>query len=171
MSTPFLGQLLLASFNFPPKGYALCNGQLMAINQNQALFSLLGTTFGGNGVQSYGLPNLQGRTPIGVGSGGGNNIGDGEVGGVESVTLLAANVPPHIHALNASGAAASSDKPTGGALLAGQGANDFTAATALGSMNAGTVSTVGGSQPHENRQPFLVMTWCIALSGIFPSRN
>jgi microcystin-dependent protein len=171
MSTPFLGQLLLASFNFPPKGYAVCNGQLMAINQNQALFSILGTTFGGNGVQSFGLPNLQGRTPVGVGVGGGNNIAWGEVAGVESVLLLASNVPPHSHALNASGAVASSDKPAGGALLAGQGANAFTAATGLGSMNAGTVSTVGGSLPHENRQPFLVMTWCIALSGIFPSRN
>jgi microcystin-dependent protein len=167
MGTPFMGQLLLASFNFAPKGYAQANGQLLPINANQALFSVLGTTFGGNGIQNFALPNLQGRTPVGVG----NGIGYGEVGGVESVTLQSSQVPPHVHILNASGAAASGGRPATGDLLAGQGANAYVAATSLGSMSAATVSTVGGSQPHENRQPYLVMCWCIALTGIFPTRN
>jgi microcystin-dependent protein len=167
MSQPFVAQLMLASFNFAPKGWAMANGQLLPINQNQALFSLIGTTFGGNGIQNFALPNLQGRTSVGVGSG----INYGEVAGVESVTLLSVNVPPHIHALNASGAMASSARPAAGDLLASQGASVYAPAASLGAMNAASVSTVGGSQPHENRQPFLVMNWCIALQGIFPSRN
>jgi microcystin-dependent protein len=167
MGTPYIAQLILTSFSFAPKGYAQANGQVLPINQNQALFSLIGTTFGGNGIQTFALPNLQGRTPVGVG----NGIAYGEVGGVESVTLLSIHVPPHLHALNASGAAATIQKPNAGSLLAGQGGNDFTGAASLGSMSASTVSTVGGSQPHENRQPFLVLNWCIALQGIFPSRN
>jgi len=167
MSQPFIAQLMLASFNFPPKGWAQANGQILAINQNQALFSLVGTTYGGNGIQTFALPNLQGRTPVGVG----NGINYGEVSGVESVTLLSVNVPPHVHSLNASGAAASTGRPAAGDMLAGGGSNNYIAASSLGSMSAATVSTVGGSQPHENRQPYLVMNWCIALFGIFPSRN
>jgi microcystin-dependent protein len=167
MSQPFIAQLMLASFNYAPKGWAQANGQLMAINQNQALFSLVGTTYGGNGIQNFALPNLQGRTPVGVG----NGINYGEVAGVESVTLLSVNVPPHAHAFNASGAGASNPRPAAGDMLAGQGSSNYIAASGLGSMSAGSVSTVGGSQPHENRQPYLVMNWCIALSGIFPSRN
>src|SRR5580658_4731293 len=167
MSQPFIAQLMLASFNFAPKGWAQANGQLMPINQNQALFSLVGTTYGGNGVQNFALPNLQGRTPVGVSSG----INYGEIAGVESVTVLSANVPPHTHQFNASGAAASDTRPTAGVLLADQGASDFVGPTGLAAMSAATVSTIGGSQPHENRQPFLVMTWCIALTGIFPSRS
>jgi microcystin-dependent protein len=167
MGTPFVAQLMLTSFNFAPTGWALANGQLLPINQNQALFSLLGTTFGGNGVQNFALPNLQGRTSVGVSSG----IGYGEIGGVESVTVLSTQVPPHTHQLNASGAGASDARPTAGAMLAGQGASDFVGPTGLAAMSAASISTVGGSQPHENRQPFLVMTWCIALQGIFPSRN
>jgi microcystin-dependent protein len=167
MSSPFIAQLMLVSFNFAPKGWAQANGQLLPINQNQALFSLVGTTYGGNGIQNFGLPNLQGRTPVGVG----NGINYGEVSGVESVTLLSVNAPPHVHAFNASGAGASTGRLAAGDMLAGQGSNNFVAASGLGAMNAGTVSTVGGSQPHENRQPYLVMNWIIALSGIFPSRN
>jgi microcystin-dependent protein len=167
MSQPFIAQLLLASFNFAPKGWALANGQLLPINQNQALFSLVGTTFGGNGTQNFALPNLQGRTPVGVG----NGINYGDIAGVESVTILSVNVPPHIHSLNASGAAASGARPAAGGMLGSQGASVFVGPTSLGAMSAATVSTVGGNQPHENRQPYLVMTWCIALQGIFPSRN
>jgi microcystin-dependent protein len=169
MSTPFLAQLMLVSFNFAPKGWALANGQLLPINQNQAIFALVGTTYGGNGVQNFALPNLQGRTPVGVG--GPNSIGYGEMAGVESVTLLSTNVPPHTHTLNASGASASSSRLAAGDLLAGQGSINFAPAASLGSMSAATVSTVGGSQPHENRQPYLVLCWCIALAGIFPSQN
>ena len=167
MSQPFLAQLMLASFSYAPKGWALANGQLMPINQNQALFSLIGTTYGGNGIQTFALPNLQGRTPVGVG----NGINYGEIAGVESVTLLSVNVPPHIHAFNASGAAASVTKPVAGDSIASQGANVYALPASFGSMSAASVSAVNGSQPHENRQPFLVMNWCIALSGIFPSRN
>jgi microcystin-dependent protein len=167
MSQPFIAQLMLVSFNFAPKGWAQANGQLLPINQNQALFSLVGTTYGGNGIQTFALPNLQGRTAVGVG----NGINYGEVAGVESVALLSSQVPPHTHTLNASGAAASSTKPAAGDMLAGGGSSNFAAAAGLGSMSAATVSTVGGGQPHENRQPYLVMCWCIALQGIFPSRN
>jgi microcystin-dependent protein len=167
MSQPFVAQLMLASFNFAPKGWAQANGQLMPINQNQALFSLVGTTYGGDGIQTFALPNLQGRTPVGVGAG----INYGEVSGVESVTILSVNVPPHTHQLDASGAVASGARPAAGDLLGSQGGNVFAGPTSLGAMSAATISTVGGNQPHENRQPYLVMNWCIALQGIFPSRS
>jgi microcystin-dependent protein len=166
MSTPYLGQLLLASFNYAPKGFALCNGQTMAINQNTALFSLLGTTYGGNGVQTFALPNLQGRTPVGVG----NGIIYGEISGEDSHTLLSSEVPTHTHQLQANSTGASSARPEG-SILAGGGANFYTGAANLVAMNAATLPSVGGSQSHENRQPFLVMTWCIALTGIFPTRS
>lgn len=165
MSTPYLGQLMLASFNFAPKGWFLCNGQTMAINQYQALFSLLGTTFGGNGVQTFQLPNLQGRTPVGVG----NAVNYGEVSGTESVTLLSSTVPIHTHPLMAGGGA-NEAKPNS-SILAGGGAAFFTGAANLTAMNSAILSHYGGSLPHENRQPFLVMNWCIAYTGIFPTRN
>jgi microcystin-dependent protein len=172
MSQPFIAQLMLCGFNFAPKGWAQANGQLLSINQNQALFSLIGTTYGGNGIQTFALPNLQGRTPVGVGTPiGWGGVSYGEVGGFESVTLTSATVPPHTHQLNASGAAATGPRAAANDMLAGQGSNNFVAAATLGSMSAATISTVGGSQPHENRQPFLVMNWVIALVGIFPSRN
>jgi microcystin-dependent protein len=163
--TPYVGQLLLASFNFAPRGWFLCNGQTLAINSNQALFSLIGTTFGGNGTQTFQLPNLQGRTAAGVG----NAIAYGEVSGEESHTLLAAEVPIHTHLLQA-GAQANQAKPNG-AILAGLGANFYTGAANLTAMNPAVLSHYGSSLPHENRQPFLVMNWCIAYNGIFPSRN
>jgi microcystin-dependent protein len=165
MSQPYIGQLLLAAFNYAPKGYALCNGTTVAINSNQALFSLLGTTFGGNGVQTFALPNLQGRTPVGVGSG----IIYGEMSGEETHTLLSSEVPTHSHQLQAN-TTASTAKPNGG-ILAGSGANFYTGAASLVAMNAATLPSAGGSQSHENRQPYLVMNWCIALTGIFPTRN
>jgi microcystin-dependent protein len=168
MSTPYLGQLLLASFNYAPKGYAMCNGQLMAINQNQALFSLLGTTYGGNGIQNFGLPNLQGRTPLGAGSG----IVLGQSGGQDAHTLVAAEVPSHVHALQATTTAATASTPGGNLLANTSGAATlYAVASALAPMNAATIANAGGSQPHENRQPFLAMNWCIALAGIFPSQN
>jgi microcystin-dependent protein len=163
--TPFLGQLMLASFNFAPQGWFLCNGQTLAINSYQALFSLLGTTFGGNGVQTFQLPNLQGRTPVGVG----NAINYGQVSGEEQHTLLSTEVPIHTHPLQA-GAGANEAKPNG-SILASGGASFFTGAANLTAMNSAILSQFGGSQSHENRQPFLVMNWCIAYSGIFPSRN
>src|SRR5580698_9168198 len=143
MSQPYMGQLMLASFNFPPKGWALCNGQLMPISQNQALFSLLGTTFGGNGIQTFALPNLQGATPVGVG----NGIAAGEVGGQASHTLTAAEVPLHTHVLNSVSPATSGKVDlAGGVFLAGSGAIDFAPASNLVALNAGTLTPVGGSQ-------------------------
>lgn len=165
MSTPFLGQLMLASWNYANTGYTMCNGQLMGINQNTALFALLGTTFGGDGIRTFALPNLQGRTPVGVS----NDIQWGQIAGEESYTLQISEVPTHTHALQAA-SGANLTKP-GGALVAGGGANLFTAASNLSAMNPGTISDSGGSQPHENRQPYLVMNWLIALSGIFPTRG
>jgi len=168
MSEPFLAQLMLASFNFAPKGFATCNGQLLAINSNQALFSLLGTTYGGDGRTTFGLPNLQGRTPVGQGSG----IVLGQTAGQETHTLIQGEVPQHFHQLTGSGAAASSGNPSGSIFASTSGnTTPYASASGLVPLNPQSISTYGGSQPHENRQPYLVMTWCIALQGIFPSRN
>ena len=169
MSTPFLGQLMLASWNFANKGFALCNGQLLPINQNQALFSLFGTTYGGDGRVNFGLPNLQGRTPMSFG----NGFNLGQVDGEEFHTLVANEVPTHTHTLQGTTTAASAAKPPTGNLLAATSgaATLYAGASSLQPMNAATISFVGGSQPHENRQPFLVMNWLVALQGIFPSQN
>jgi microcystin-dependent protein len=168
MSQPYVGQLMLASFNFAPKGYAMCNGQTMAINQNTALFSLLGTTYGGNGVQTFALPNLQGRTPVGVSS----NIVWGEVSGQESHTLISSEVPAHTHQLEGTIAGATTANPAGAIFAAPTGnLKPYAGASSLAAMSSSSIATVGGGQPHENRQPFLVMNWVIALTGIFPSRS
>lgn len=165
MSVPFLGQLMPVSFNFAPKGWAQCNGSILAINQNSALFALLGTTYGGNGTQTFALPNLQGRTPISFG----NGFSQGQTGGEEFHTLIANEVPTHNHQIVAI-TTASGDTPLN-AYLAGGGAAVFNSFSGGTSMNPATLSNYGGSQPHENRQPFLVMNWVIALSGLFPSRS
>ena len=170
MSEPFLGQLMLVSFNFAPKGFAMCNGQLLPINQDQALFSLLGTTYGGNGVQTFGLPNLQGRTPIGYASNG--SVALGQVSGEESHTLLLNEVPSHTHQLQGTTTAASTPNPVGNVFGTTAGnLLSYAGASGLQAMNQASIGNNGGSQPHENRQPFLVMNWCIALQGIFPSRS
>jgi microcystin-dependent protein len=161
---------MLAAFSFAPKGWAQCNGQTMAINQNQALFSLLGTTYGGNGIQTFALPNLQGQTPIGFGNSSSGYYTLGQTGGAASHTLTVTEVPIHTHNAFATAVAGNTDTP-GGALLAGGGPSIFGGMTSLAAMNAAMLSPFGGSQPHENRQPYLVMNWVISLSGIFPSRN
>lgn len=166
MSTPYLGQLMLASWGFAAKGWAQCNGQLLAINQNTALFSLLGTYYGGDGRTNFALPNLQGRTPIGIGSG----YSIGQPGGEASHTLSAAEVPTHNHSVNAAASGANSTSPSA-SLLSGGGAAVFVQATNLTAMNSASIAPFGGSQPHENRQPYLVLNWCIALQGIFPTQN
>jgi microcystin-dependent protein len=166
MASPFIGQLMLASWSYAAKGWALSNGQLLPINQNQALFSLLGTYYGGDGRTTFALPNLQGRIPIGTG----NGYSIGNPGGEAAHTLTAAEVPTHSHTVNAAGTGANSTSP-GGALLGGGGGAAFVAPNSLAAMNSSVISPFGGSQPHENRQPFLVMNWCIALQGIFPSQN
>jgi microcystin-dependent protein len=156
------------SFGFAPKGWALCNGQLLPINQNQALFSLLGTMFGGNGQTTFGLPNLQGNVPIHNGKG----FTLGQKGGEQAHTLTISEMATHIHTLNGTSTAASQPVPTG-ALLATTAATDpiYSAPSSLVAMFPTAIGNTGGSQAHLNMQPFLVLTFCIALQGIFPSRN
>ena len=165
MAEPFLAEIRLMSFVFAPKGWALCNGQLLPINQNQGLFSLLGTTFGGDGRVNFALPDLRGRTPIHVGSG----FTLGNRGGEEAHTLSIGEVPTHTHTLQATSAAGNAIIPSGALLARSAPANTYHAATNLGAMQAGTVTNTGGSQPHTNMQPYLTLSFCIALQGIFPS--
>ena len=163
MATPFLGEIKMISFNFPPKGWAFCNGQLLAIQQNQALFAILGTTYGGNGQTTFALPNLQGRVPVHVGSG----VVLGEQGGAQTVTLNI-NQIGHGHAVNAS--AAANTNTAAGNFPANAATNIYGSGTDT-VMAPGIVNNVGGSQPHNNLQPYLVINFVIALQGIFPSRN
>lgn len=166
MAEPFLSEIRMMSFGFPPRGWALCNGQLLPINQNQALFSLLGTTFGGDGRVNFALPNLQGRTPIHVGSG--HTLG--ERAGEQAHTLSIAEIPTHTHVAQATTAAATEAVPSTARMLATSGSYDaYRAATSLVALNAGTVTATGGSQAHLNMQPFLTLNFSIALQGIFPS--
>ena len=167
MAEPFLSEIRIMSFVFPPKGWALCNGQLLPINQNQGLFSLLGTTFGGDGRVNFALPDLRGRTPIHVGS----SHTLGERGGEQAHTLSIAELPTHTHVLNATSNAGSQILP-GGNLLATSNIPLYHQADGnLAAMAPGTVANVGGSQAHLNMQPFLTLSFCIALQGIFPSPN
>jgi microcystin-dependent protein len=181
MSEPFLSEIKLVSFNFPPKGWALCNGQLLPINQNQALFALLGTTYGGNGQTNFALPNLRGTVPIHMG--GGHTLG--EKAGSTSVTINAQSMATHIHSLNGRTDIVTPDvgpqNPTGQLLAGAQVAlqaggtgpvQNYAAPSAnLVALNTQTCSFVGGSQPHNNMMPYLVLNFIIALQGIFPSRN
>jgi microcystin-dependent protein len=166
MAEPFLSEIRIMSFVFAPKGWALCNGQLLPINQNQALFSLLGTTFGGDGRVNFALPNLQGRIPIHVGSG--HTLG--ERGGEQAHTLSTAEIPTHTHVAQGVTATGNVAIPAGN-LLATSPAKPYDGPANLTALNPASVSNVGGSQAHLNMQPFLVLSFCIALQGIFPSQN
>jgi microcystin-dependent protein len=169
MAEPFLSEIRIMSFNFAPKGWALCNGQLLPINQNQALFSLLGTTFGGDGRVNFALPDLRGRVPIHVGSG--HTLG--ERGGEQAHTLSIAELPEHVHTLNATTVTATTNTPSPSTnFLTAQStaANLYaSAASNLVAMSAAAVANVGGSQAHLNMEPFLTLSFGIALQGIFPS--
>ncbi len=165
MSEPYLSEIRIVSFNFAPKGWALCNGQLLPINQNQALFSLLGTTYGGDGRVNFALPNLQGRVPIHFSS----SHSLGEAAGEENHTLNLQELPSHSHTFSASNAAPDQGTPAGNMWASNSGA--YSSASADTSMNPASVSSAGGSQPHTNIQPYLVLNFIIALQGIFPSRN
>jgi microcystin-dependent protein len=168
MAEPFLSEVRIMSFVFAPRGWALCNGQLLPINQNQALFSLLGTTFGGDGRVNFALPDLRGRVPIHVGSG--HTLG--ERGGEQAHTLSIAELPTHTHVLNASSTAANASPPSpqNATILADSApAQAYSSPTSLVAMGAASITNTGGSQAHLNMQPFLTLSFCIALQGIFPS--
>jgi microcystin-dependent protein len=168
---PFIGEIRLFGFNFAPLGWALCDGSLLPISQNTALFSLLGTTYGGDGRSTFALPDLRGRVPVSMGTGPGLSTYDiGELGGSENVTLIASQVPAHNHNIQASDAPASEPKP-GGGVLARTNSSTYAAGTDGTTLSANAISSSGGSQPHPNLQPFLAVNFCIALQGIFPSRN
>jgi microcystin-dependent protein len=169
MAEPFLSEIRIMSFVFAPKGWALCNGQLLPINQNQALFSLLGTTFGGDGRVNFALPDLRGRTPIHVGSG--HTLG--ERGGEQAHTLSIAELPTHTHVLMGANNVVNTsvDTPAANTVLGTSAIDQYRIATTLVAMDPSAVSNVGGSQAHLNMQPFLILNFCIALQGIFPSPN
>jgi microcystin-dependent protein len=168
---PFVGEIRAVPFNFAPKGWALCNGQLMPISQNTALFSLLGTQFGGDGVSTFGLPNLQGSSPLGAGSGPGLTPRVvGESGGEEAVTLIVSQMPAHGHGMHALSASATTGTPgTNVALAKTATAQVYRAATDL--AVPGALAAAGASQSHDNRQPYLVLNFIIALQGVYPPRS
>jgi microcystin-dependent protein len=165
MGTPFFAELRIFSFNFPPKNWAFCNGQFLPINQNQALFSLLGTTYGGNGQTTFALPDLRGRTPLHFG----NGFIQGERGGQESHAITISELPAHTHQASGSPNAPNQGTPLGGtwAAIAGTYSDQSPNAT----LHPASISGVGGSQPHNNLSPYLVLNFCISLQGIFPSQN
>ena len=174
MSEPFLGEIKMFGGNFAPSGYALCNGQLLPISQNAALFSILGTTFGGNGTTTFALPNLQGRVPVHMGQGPGlSPYVLGEQTGVENVTLLYNNMPIHNHTVNAVTGGGNSASPTSNlpAVESTGTSLDYSNAAEGGQMNANALTSAGNSQPFSVIQPYVAVTFIIALQGIFPSRN
>ncbi|MEO6039228.1 MAG: tail fiber protein, partial [Saprospiraceae bacterium] len=173
MAEPFLSEIRIFSFNFAPQGWAMCNGQLLPINQNQALFSLLGTTYGGNGQTNFALPDLRGRAPIHFGSG----TTLGQAGGEENHTLTQSELPTHVHTVSAIAPPSSGTNinTPGGAFLSNSAPAEIYSAGAgspgLLALAPATISNIGGSQAHTNMQPILTLNLCIALQGIFPSRN
>lgn len=168
MSEPFIGQTMMVGFNFAPRGWAFCNGQLLPIAQNTALFSLLGTTYGGNGQTTFALPDLRGRTPVGAT---GFPVQLGEQGGLENVTLLPNQIPAHGHALNASTTPGTTRNPGNALYGATPAALHGPSSGSPVQLDARTIAQAGSSQPHNNMQPYLAINFCIALQGIFPSRN
>ncbi|WP_395376849.1 phage tail protein [Marinicella sp. W31] len=165
MSEPFLAEIRMMGFNFAPRGWAFCDGQILPINQNQSLYSLLGTTYGGDGRTSFALPDLRGRTPLHVGEG----HTQGQKSGEETHTLSAAEMPQHSHTVNASTGGTAQPIPVDAAL--GEINNGYNSGTNQVTLRTGTITNVGGGQAHENMQPCIAVNFCIALRGLFPSRN
>ena len=172
MSQPFLGEIRIFGFGFAPRNWALCSGQILPISQNTALFSLLGTTYGGNGQTTFALPDLRGRTALSSSQGPGLANRDlGEKAGAQSHTLLSTEMPAHAHDLNASSGAGTVPKPSSSVALAAPPTRMYADATSLTALAASSVVSAGGSQVHNNMQPYLTLNFCIALQGNFPSRN
>jgi len=174
MSDPFVAEIRIVGFNFAPTGWAFCNGQIMSISQNTALFSLLGTTYGGDGKTTFALPNLQGRSPVHQGQGAGLSERDlGESGGSPSVTLIESQLPAHAHSVGAAAGGGNQVSPTGRvwSSLPGRTPPLLFAATPNTTMSPQAFATAGGSQPHNNMSPYLVLNFIIALQGIYPPRS
>ena len=175
MASPFVAEIRIFPFNFAPKGWAFCDGQILPLSQNTALFSLLGTTYGGDGKSNFALPNMQGNSPMHPGQGPGLSLHDlGETGGSDTVSLLESEIPSHSHSANADSGAGSANDPTGNvwasAQVLRQGQNLY-ATTGGTSMSGNALAPAGGDQPHNNLQPYLTLNFCIALQGVYPPRT
>jgi microcystin-dependent protein len=172
MSNPFIGEIRMFGGNFAPAGWAFCNGATIPISENDALFTLIGTTYGGDGQETFNLPNLQSRIPIHAGTGAdGNTYVLGEMAGVESVTLTTQQMPIHNHAMIATGEIGSASSSAGNILAQSSAIKMYTASAPSVALNAAAITPVGGSQPHENLQPYLCISFIISLFGIFPSQT
>lgn len=172
MADPFVAEIRIFPFNFPPKGWAFCNGQLMPISQNTALFSLLGTTYGGDGKSNFALPDLEGRAPMHPGQGAGLSLHDlGETGGSETVTLLESEIPAHSHTVNASNGPANLQSPAADRVLGRANNNVYHTPDTLVGLDNHALTPAGGDLPHNNLQPYLTFYFCIALQGVFPPRG
>lgn len=172
MADPFVAEIRILPFNFAPKGWAWCNGQLLPISQNTALFSLLGTTYGGDGKSTFALPDLQGRAAMHPGQGPGLSLHDlGEESGVDTVTLLESEIPSHSHGVSASVSDGTDQTPANSKLAAGVGVGQYATPGGLTQLSSNTLAPVGGAQPHNNMQPYLTLNFNIALQGVFPPRS
>ena len=169
---PFVAEIRIFPFNFAPRGWAFCSGQLLPISQNTALFSLLGTYYGGNGKSNFALPDLQGRTPMHPGQGPGLSLHDlGETGGDETVSLLESEIPIHYHTLMAANLNSQSTVPTANSLGRGNPVKVYSSGSPYVAMGSNSIAPAGGNQPHNNMMPYLTMNFCIALQGVFPPRS
>jgi microcystin-dependent protein len=169
---PFVAEIRIFPFNFAPNGWARCDGQLMPLSQNTALFSLLGTTYGGNGMSNFALPDLQGRAPMHPGQGPGLSLHDlGETGGSETVSLLESEMPAHSHAVKVSQADGQNQTPTAALLATGIAIHQYAPAGSATSLSPHALAAAGGGQPHNNMQPYLTFYFCIALQGVYPPRT
>jgi microcystin-dependent protein len=172
MADPFVAEIRIFPFNFAPKGWAFCDGQLLPLSQNTALFSLLGTTYGGDGKSNFALPNMQGNVPMHPGQGPGLSLHDlGETGGSETVSLLESEIPSHSHSMSVSGQVGLNNTPDQQLFAVGAGINLYAPANNLTLMADNALAPAGGDQPHNNMQPYLTLNFCIALQGVFPPRT
>lgn len=172
MADPFVAEVRIFPFNFAPTGWAFCNGQILPISQNTALFSLLGTTYGGNGQSTFALPDLQGNAPMFWGQGPGLSLYDlGQMGGSDTVTLLQSEIPAHSHGMVVSSQQALENNPTGQKWAMGDGVNLYAAPNPVVQMSPSALAPAGGDQPHNNLMPYLTLNFCIALQGVFPPRG